>query len=48
MWTQVGVSISLSKRIGLDSFSLVWGSLHLLHIEPVIFPALPVSYIVRS
>ena len=34
--------ISLSKRIGPDSFSVVWGSLHLLHNEPVIFPALPV------
>ena len=34
--------ISLSKRIGPDSFSVVWGSLHLLHNEPVTFPALPV------
>ena len=25
-----------------DSFSVVWGSLHLLHNEPVTFPALPV------
>ena len=42
MWTQVGMPISLSKRIGPDSFSVVWGSLHLLHNEPVTFPALPV------
>ena len=34
--------ISLSKRIGPDSFSVVWGSLHLLHNESVTFPVLPV------
>ena len=34
--------ISLSKWIGPDSFSVVWSSLHLLHNEPVTFPALPV------
>ena len=33
---------SLSKRMGQTPFSVVWGSLHLLHNKPVTFPALPV------
>ena len=30
------------SELGQTHFSVVWGSLHLLHNEPVTFPALPV------
>ena len=37
---QVEVPISLSKRTFQDQYFIVWGLLHLLHIEPVTFHAL--------
>ena len=42
LWTQVGAPISLSKRMGQTHFPLCGARLHLLHNEPVTFPALPV------
>ena len=48
LWTQVGVPISLEKQFGPDSYSTVWGSVH-LHNEPVTYPALPIPiYTLKS